>query len=151
MKKLYLLGCLVMAGVVVTAQSSKAVHWTFTSKKLADKVYEVHMTASIDGNYHMYSQNVGVDGPVPTSFKLTVNPLVVADGKVKEVGKVVKKHEEVWGGDVQYYERTVDFVQVVKLKGNVKTNLAGSVEFMVCNDSQCLPPATVEFKVPIGG
>ncbi len=140
-----------MVGAAVTAQSSKAVHWTFTSKKLADKVYEVHMTASIDGNYHMYSQNVGVDGPVPTSFKLTANPLVVADGKVKEVGKVVKKHEEVWGGDVQYYERTVDFVQVVKLKGNVKTNLAGSVEFMVCNESQCLPPATVEFKVPIGG
>ncbi len=73
------------------------------------------------------------------------------DGKVKEVGKVVKKKEEVWGGDVNYYEKTVDFVQVVKLKSNVKTNLAGSVEFMVCNDSQCLPPATVEFKVPIGG
>src|ERR1700680_2394583 len=129
MKKLYLLGCLVMAGVAATAQSFKVVHWTFTSKKLADKVYEVHMTASIDGNYHMYSQNVGVDGPVPTSFKLTVNPLVSADGKVKEVGKVIKKKEEVWGGDVNYYERTVDFVQVVKLKGNVKTNLAGSVEF----------------------
>jgi len=151
MKKLYLLGCLVMAGIAATAQSSKAVHWTFTSKKLADKVYEVHMTASIDGDYHIYAQNVGVDGPVPTSFKLTVNPLFSADGKVKEVGKVVKKKEEVWGGVVNYYEKTVDFVQVVKLKGNVKTNLAGSVEFMVCNDSQCLPPATVEFKVPIGG
>ncbi len=140
-----------MAGVAVTAQSSKAVHWTFTSKKLADKVYEVHMTASIDGDYHIYAQNVGVDGPVPTSFKLTANPLFSADGKVKEVGKVVKKKEEVWGGVVNYYEKTVDFVQVVKLKGNVKTNLAGSVEFMVCNDSQCLPPATVDFKVPIGG
>ena len=151
MKKLYLLGCLVMAGLAVTAQSSKAVHWTFTSKKLADKVYEVHMTASIDGNYHMYAQNVGVDGPIPTSFKITANPLVVVDGKVKEVGKLVQKKEEVWGGDVRYYEKSVDFVQVVKLKGNVKTNLAGSVEFMVCNESQCLPPATVDFKVNIGG
>jgi len=151
MKKLYLLGCLVMAGLAVTAQSSKAVHWTFTSKKLADKVYEVHMTASIDGNYHMYAQNVGVDGPIPTSFKITANPLVAMDGKVKEVGKLVQKKEEVWGGDVRYYEKSVDFVQVVKLKGNVKTNLAGSVEFMVCNESQCLPPATVDFKVNIGG
>jgi thiol:disulfide interchange protein DsbD len=140
-----------MAGLAVTAQSSKAVHWTFTSKKLADKVYEVHMTASIDGNYHMYAQNVGVDGPIPTSFKITANPLVVMDGKVKEVGKLVQKKEEVWGGDVRYYEKSVDFVQVVKLKGNVKTNMAGTVEFMVCNESQCLPPATVDFKVNIGG
>jgi hypothetical protein len=151
MKKLYLLGCLVMAGLAVTAQSSKAVHWTFTSKKLADKVYEVHMTAMIDGNYHMYSQNVGVDGPIPTSFKITTNPLVMMDGKIKEVGKLIQKKEEVWGGDVRYYEKNVEFVQVVKLKGNVKTNLAGSVEFMVCDDSQCLPPATVDFKVNIGG
>jgi thiol:disulfide interchange protein DsbD len=151
MKKLYLLGCLVMAGLAVTAQSSKAVHWTFTSKKLSDKVYEIHMTASIDGDYHMYSQNIGVDGPIPTSFKMTPNPLLVRDGKVKEVGKLVKKKEEVWGGDVLYYERSVDFVQVVRLKGNVKTNLAGTVQFMVCNESQCLPPADVEFKVNIGG
>jgi len=42
-------------------------------------------------------------------------------------------------------------VQLVKLKGNIKTTLAGSVEFMVCNDSHCLPPSTVEFKVNIGG
>lgn len=151
MRKLYLLGSLLLAGVAVSAQSNKAVHWTFTAKKIADKTFEVHMTATIDGNYHLYAQNAGVDGPIPTSFKFTANPLAVNDGKVAEVGKMVKKKEEVWGGDVQYYEKTVDFVQKVKLKGNVKTNLAGSVEFMVCNDTQCLPPATVEFKVNIGG
>jgi thiol:disulfide interchange protein DsbD len=151
MKKLYLLGCLIMAGMAVSAQSSKAVHWTFTAKKLADKVYEVHLTASIDGNYHMYAQKAGVDGPIPTTIKFVANPLAVAEGKVSEVGKLVKKKEEAWGGDVMYYEKNVDFVQVVKLKGKIKTNLAGSVEFMVCNDSQCLPPATVDFKVPVGG
>jgi hypothetical protein len=151
MKKLYLLGCLVAAGMAVSAQSSKAVQWTFTSKKIAEKTFEVHMTASISGEYHMYAQNAGVEGPLPTVFKFTTNPLAIADGKVKEVGKVVKKHEEVWGGDVMYYEKSVDFVQVVRLKGNIKTNLAGTVEFMVCNESQCLPPSTVDFKVNIGG
>ena len=41
-------------------------------------------------------------------------------------------------------KNTVDFVQTVKLKGNIKTSVAGSVEFMVCNDSRCLPPSTIE-------
>jgi len=140
-----------MAGMAASAQSNKAVHWTFTAKKLSVGVFEVHMTATIDGNYHLYAQTVGVEGPLPTVFTFTPNPLATRDGKVKEDGKLVKKKEEVWGGDVMYYERTVDFVQVVRLKGKIKTNLAGSVEFMVCNDSQCLPPATVEFKVPVGG
>src|SRR5882757_4356792 len=99
MKKLYLLGCLVMAGIAASAQSNKAVHWAFSSKKIADKVYEVHMTATIDGNYHMYAQEVGVDGPLATVFKVTANPLVTADGKIKDVGKLVKKMEEVWGGE----------------------------------------------------
>jgi thiol:disulfide interchange protein DsbD len=109
------------------------------------------MTATVNGDWHLYAQNVGVDGPIPTSFTFNKNPLVTLDSKIKEVGNLVKKKEQVWGGVVNYYETKVNFIQVVKLKSNVKTNLAGKVEFMVCNDSQCLPPSTVDFKVNIGG
>ena len=151
MKQLHILFLLMITAATLNGQSAKQVQWAYTTRKVADKTYEVHMTATIGINYHMYAQNAGVDGPLPTVFKISSNPLVLVDGKVKEVGKMIKKREDVWGGDVQYYEKTVDFVQLVRLKGNIKTNLAGSVEFMVCNESQCLPPSTVEFKVNIGG
>ena len=151
MKKFYLLFLLSVFALALNAQSAKQVQWAYTSKKIADKVYEVHMTATIGPNYHMYAQNAGVEGPLPTVFKFVTNPLIGLDGKVKEDGRLIKKREEVWGGNVQYYENTVDFVQTVKLKANVKTNLAGSVEFIVCNESRCLPPSTIEFKVNIGG
>ena len=55
------------------------------------------MTATIGANYHMYAQNAGVEGPLPTTFKFVNNPLAGLDGKVKEDGKVIKKKEEVWG------------------------------------------------------
>lgn len=132
------------------AQSSKMVRWDYTVKKIADKTYEVHMTANINGNFHLYAQKVGVDGPVPTTFSFAKNPLISLQGDVKEVGKLIKKHEAVWEGNVSYYEKLVNFVQVVKLKANVKTNLAGKVEFMVCNEKECLPPGDVDFKVNIG-
>jgi thiol:disulfide interchange protein DsbD len=135
----------------VFGQSNKQVQWNFTSKKIAENTYEIHMTATVNGSWHLYAQEVGVDGPVPTTFSFTKNPLLVIDKKVKEEGKLVKKKEEVWGGVVNYYENKVNFIQVVKLKSNAKTNVAGKVEFMVCNDSQCLPPSTVDFKVNIGG
>lgn len=109
------------------------------------------MTASIAGDFHMYAQNVGVDGPLPTTFSFTKNPLIILDGKVKENGKVIKKFESIWGGNVSYFEKTVDFVQVVKLKANVKTNFAAKVEFMVCDENKCLPPSEVDIKVNIGG
>lgn len=135
----------------VFGQSNKQVQWNFSTKKVNETTYEIHMTATVNGDWHLYAQNVGVDGPVPTSFTFNKNPLLVLDNKIKEVGTMVKKKEQVWGGVVNYYENKVNFIQVVKLKSNVKTNLAGKVEFMVCNDSQCLPPSTVDFKVNIGG
>lgn len=151
MKTTLLLTLLLFAGFISMAQSDKMVQWKYEVKKIGDKTYEVHMTANINGNFHMYAQKVGVEGPLPTTFSFTKNPLITLQGDVKEVGKLIKKHETVWEGNVNYYEKSVDFVQVVKLKANVKTNLAGKVEFMVCDEKQCLPPGDVEIKVNIGG
>lgn len=150
--KVTLLSLLVtMISAVSFAQSSTQVKWTYSSKKIADKTYEVRVKATVNGDWHIYSQNVGVDGPIPTAFTFTKNPLLVVDGKVKEVGKLITKDEEVWGGKVNYYEKTVEFIQTVKVKGSAKTNLAGKVEYMVCNDEKCLPPSETTFSVAVGG
>ncbi len=153
MKRIILFMGLVFCANILFAQngSARMVDWNFSSKKVAADTYEIHFTANINGKYHMYAQNVGVEGPVATAFTFTRNPLVTLNGKVKEIGKMVSKHEEVWGGDVNFYENKVEFVQQVKLKKNIKTNVGGSVEFMVCDDKECLPPAEVPFKVNIGG
>jgi hypothetical protein len=136
---------------IAQSGSAKEVKWTFTSKKISENVYEVRMAANINGDYHMYAQQAGAEGPIPTTFKFTPNPLVTLDGKTKEEGKLVNKFESAWDGKVNYYEKKVEFVQVVKLKGKVKTNIAGKVEFIVCNESRCLPPAEVDFKIAVGG
>lgn len=151
MKAIILVGLSLLTCSLVMAQSNKQVNWSCSAKKIGDRTYEVHMTATIGGDFHLYAQDAGGEGPIATSFTFTKSPLFILNGKVLENGKLVKKYEEAWKHDVRYYERTVDFVQVVKLKSNVKTNLAGKVEFMVCNDHECLPPADVDIKVPIGG
>ena len=151
MKRTLLLIGAALIGTFTMAQSSKQVSWTWSTKKIATMTYEVHMTATIGGDYHLYAQDAGGDGPIPTTFTFTKSPLFALNGAVQEKGQLIKKFESAWNHDVKYYERTVDFVQVVKLKSNIKTNLAGKVEFMVCNDHECLPPADVDIKVNIGG
>lgn len=131
--------------------SAKQVTWVFSSKKLSGNSWEITMTASINGSYHMYAQKAGAEGPVPTNFEFNANPLLVLKGGVKESGNLIKKFEKAWEGDVNYFEKKAVFTQVVDVKGKVKTSLNGLVTFMVCNDNQCLPPAEVSFKVPIGG
>ena len=151
MKQLSGLVFLCLINLLLHAQSDRQVQWDYSAKKIADKTYELHLKAAIGGNYHMYAQDAGVEGPLPTAITFIKNPLAVIEGGTKESGKRVKKYETAWKGNVNYYEHSVDFIQVVKLKGNIKTNVAGSVEFMVCNDSQCLPPSTVNFKINVGG
>jgi hypothetical protein len=151
MKKALLSGVGILMVAIAFAQSSKQVQWVYSAKKIAEKIYEIHMIATINGDYHLYSQDVGGEGPVATSFSFVKSPLLILDGRVKESGKLIKKFETAWNHDVRYYEKSVDFVQVVKLKSNIKTDLSGKVEFMVCNDKQCLPPAEVEIKVNVGG
>ena len=131
--------------------SAKQVSWTFAAKKIGDKKYEVKMTATIAGNYHLYAQIAGVEGPIPTSITFTPNPLLTMDGKPVEQGKKITKMEEAWGGKVNFSEKTGTFVQVVNAKTKAKTSLNGKIDFMVCDDELCLPPAEVPFKIAIGG
>lgn len=131
--------------------SAKQVVWSYTSKKIADKKYELRLTASINGNFHLYAQNAGIEGPVATTISFTPNPLFALEGKTTEIGKKVTKVEEAWGGKVNFYEKTVTFVQVVQAKSKAKSSLNGKIEFMVCNDEVCLPPSETTFKIPVGG
>lgn len=130
--------------------SAKQTTWIFSAKKIADKKYEVKLTATIAGNFHLYAQNAGVDGPVPTSITFLPNPLLTLAGKPVEKGKKITKVEEVWGGKVNFYEKNITFVQIVTAKTKARTTLNGKVEFMVCNDDVCLPPSEVPFKIAIG-
>jgi hypothetical protein len=150
MKKIVLAAAILITGITANAQVKKAVNWTFSSKKIADKTYEVHMTATISGNYHMYAQKNSGD-VVPVTFTFTKTPLLSLQGKVKEVGKLISKYEEIWKAKVNYYEGTVDFVQVVKSKVAAPVSVKGTLNYSVCDDRQCLPPTDVNFDVKVGG
>jgi thiol:disulfide interchange protein DsbD len=151
MQKIILLALVLLTGASIHAQNGSAtqVQWTYTAKKISAKVYEVHMTAKIGTGWHLYSQNAG-NGPVPTSFTWTANPLLTPSATTREVGAMKKVYEPAFKSEVHYYQNTVDFVQTVKLKSPVKTTLSGKVEFMVCNDHECLPPTDVPFSVELG-
>jgi thiol:disulfide interchange protein DsbD len=93
--------------------------------------------------------NTPDNGPVPTAVSFKKNPLLSLNGSVKENGKLKTDHDEVFGVDVKYYADKVEYVQSVKLKSAVKTNITGTVKYMVCNDKLCLPPKTIPFNIQL--
>lgn len=150
MKKIFLLLFLFPVCFSGYSQLISPVKWTFTSKKISEKVYDVYMSAVLEYKWHMYSQDAG-EGPEPTSFKFSKNPLVKLDGKVKEQGKLEKSFDPNFNSTLKFYASKVEFVQRVKLKSSAATVLKGSVNFMVCDDKKCLPPKEVPFSVKLPG
>ncbi|NOT49866.1 MAG: hypothetical protein HOP10_01140 [Chitinophagaceae bacterium] len=146
MKRLVLSAIVIFAAVAAKAQLNP-VTWSFSATKIDDKKYEIHMKATIQTNWHLYSQ-VQPENAIaqPTAFTINKNPLFVLDGKIKEVGKM-----EAVSGEypANQYSNSVDFVQAIKLKSTAKTNFTGSVEYQTCDDKKCLPPKTVTISIAI--
>ena len=149
MKKFFALAIIMVIALSLKAQLNP-VSWSFSAKKVGDKTYEIHMTATMQNRWHLYSQNQPDDAIIsPTTFTFNPNPLFTLEGKIKEVGKMEKFHDPKLKLSANQYSSSVDFVQVVKLKTNAKTNFSGSVEYQTCDDEKCLPPKTVTYNISI--
>jgi thiol:disulfide interchange protein DsbD len=149
MKRFGLLITLFFMTAAAMAQKNEPVQWNFAATKKADKTYEVTFSATVEKPWHIYSQTTPKGGPVPTKITYKTNPLIVVDGTAKENGSLKQIHDKFFGVDVKYFSDRVDFVQTLTLKANAKTNLSGTIEYMVCNDEECLPPKKVPFDLKL--
>ena len=147
MKKL-LVFFLVFAVYHVQAQILEPVKWSFSSKKVSDKVANLIITAKINTGWHVYSQFIEEGGPIPTSFKFTPSGDYRLSGKVAEFPKAVSAFDKNFDMQIAWHEKEVIFTQKIILS-KPKTTVSGVLEFMVCNDEKCLPPTEVEFTIPV--
>jgi|SRR5882757_954623 len=150
MKKCVMLVVGVLFATGSFAQGEKnPVSWSFWKKKMDATTYEIHLTAAIGDGWHTYSQTTPGGGPVPTAIEFIKNPLLILQGEAKENGKLEKHFEPLFNVEVRQFSDKVDFVQIVKVKGRIKANLAGTIRYMTCNDQQCLPPTEQKFSVTL--
>lgn len=139
-----------LGSVFVAKAQLNPVLWSFSAIKTGEKTFEIHMKATIQQGWHLYSQSQPKDAiAMPTTFTINANPLFSKEGKIKELGKMEKMNDATLGVTNHQYSNTVDFVQKVKLKANVKTNFTGNVEFQTCDDKKCLPPKKVNYNIAI--
>lgn len=149
MKQFFSLLAALLLSSMAMSQVKNPVKWIFSAKKIDATTYELHLTASIDPGWHIYTIDHSADIGVATSIVLKSNPLATSQGKVKVVGKAVTLRDPSTAEMVKFYEKTVDFVQVVKLKKPLKTSFSGTVEYMACDDKQCLPPTEKPFTIAL--
>jgi hypothetical protein len=124
------------------------VHWSYGAKKLSSTEAVVFFKATIDAGWHVYSQFVKPGGPVKTSFDFDASSDFTLDGSTQEPTPTVRK-EKVFGNmEIGFFEQSVIFKQKIRLKA-AQANVKGKLQYMTCNDSQCLPPDEVDFSIAI--
>ncbi len=148
MKKVILLIAVLTSTVSMAfSQIVTPVIWSYAAKKTGKNEATVYLKAKIDKSWHIYSLDVKDGGPVKTTFTFAPSTAYALVGKTLEP-KPTEKYEPAFKMNVSYFEDQVVFQQKVKLNKSA-TTVKGKLEFMVCNDKQCLPPDEVAFAIPI--
>lgn len=147
MKRLFLVIAVSMLTMAAHSQILKPVTWSYAAKRTSKTEATIFVKATIDEGWHLYSQNVKDGGPIKTTFTFPAAKTYTVVGKTIEP-KAVTRYEDTFKMDVSFFEKSVIFQQKVKLTGKTAI-VKGTVEFMTCDDKQCLPPEEVSFSVPV--
>jgi DsbC/DsbD-like thiol-disulfide interchange protein len=140
---------MLVAGATATqAQILHPVTWSYGAKKLNAKEAVLFLKATVENGWHIYSQNVSDGGPVKTSFTFAAAKGYKLNGRVTEPAPIVR-FEKAFNMQVSYFEHEVIFQQKIKLTGAAQVTIKGTLEYMTCNDKQCLPPEDVNFTIPV--
>ncbi|MFB9110358.1 protein-disulfide reductase DsbD family protein [Flavobacterium gyeonganense] len=131
-------------------QMYNPVKWKTSAEQLSEKEYLLKIQAEIQSGWHLYGQYIEEGGPSRTAFSFK-NP----NKNFELIGKTTeeKGHEvqdKIFDMKIKYFEGKALFTQKIKIVSGSITVVNAEVEFMVCDDSNCLPPSSEEliFKIP---
>lgn len=142
MRKILSLLLFLMISVAAVAQNP--VHFTVQLKEGKGAEAEIVFTGKIDKGWHVYSTNLGSDGPISATFNTDKMDGVELVGKLQAKGNEISQYDNMFGMKLRYFENQVQFVQRIKYtKPNY--SIACYLEYGACNDEMCMPPTQVEF------
>ena len=137
---------LLFLSVVANGQMMNPVHFKSelkTTKGTSEG--EIIFSATIDAGWHVYSTDLGEDGPISASFNVVKMEGVETVGKLTPKGNVVKKYDEMFGMELKFFEKTATFVQKIRFT-KPEYVIDCYLEYGACNDQSCMPPTEVTFK-----
>ena len=68
MKKIVAFLSIILLGLTSYSQILDPVKWSTSIEKVSELEYDLIMQATIEAKWHLYSQNIPEDGPIPTTF-----------------------------------------------------------------------------------
>lgn len=124
-----------------------AVSWSRSIEDKSPTEKVLVLTATIKGDWHLYSTELPAGGPTPT--QLVVDKIQGAElvGKLTASQQPVEKFDPNFEMTLRFFGGKVSFRQKIRITDPKKFAFEGYVRYMVCNDQQCLPPTNWDFTI----
>lgn len=145
MKKMMTLATLLLIALFANAQMLNPVKFSTQLKTNGTAEAEIVFSGKIDAGWHVYSTNLGSDGPISATFNVTKLDGVELVGKLTPRGKEIAQYDKLFEMKLRYFEGSVQFVQKVKFTKSNYT-IDAYLEYGACNDQNCMPPTSVSIK-----
>ena len=134
---------LLAAIAAANAQKLDPIQWTLTSditKAPAGSSVPLHLKATFQEGWHLYSLTTPQGGPIPTTAALAENP-AVKSAKLYQPPPH-RQFDKNFNLDTETFEKQVDLPLTANLAPDAKgsVELTANVRYQACNDRQCLPP-----------
>jgi thiol:disulfide interchange protein DsbD len=108
--------------------------------KVGEEV-ELIINARIDDKWHLYSSDFSEDvGPVVFTMKFKPSPAYALVGKLQSI-KAHHEHDDVFNGDVAFWEKTGELRQKIKILQPGPLTISGEADYQTCTDvdGRCVP------------
>ena len=145
MKKVMMILWTLMVVLGMHAQMVDPVHFTSELKMGEGTEAEIIFHATIDNGWHVYSTEIGEDGPIEATFNVEKMEGAELVGKLTPVGKVIKKMDKLFNMELKYFEKEATFVQKIRFT-KPQYDIDCYLEYGACSDASCLPPSEIALK-----
>lgn len=140
MKKLTLFVLMLVVTVGAWAQMVDPVHFTSQLKMTGGDEAEIIFSAKIDKGWHLYSTELGNDGPISATFNINKMEGAKTVGKLMPRGNEISQYDNMFGMKLRFFEGSGSFVQKIKFTAE-NYNIDCYLEYGACNDEMCMPPS----------
>ena len=145
MKKVFIILVSLMVVLGIHAQMVDPVHFTSKLKMGEGAEAEIIFHATIDDGWHVYSTELGDDGPIEATFNVEKMEGAELVGKLTPVGKVIKKMDKLFNMELKYFEKEATFIQKIRFT-KPQYDIDCYLEYGACSDASCMPPSEVVLK-----
>lgn len=139
------MGAMLLMVLTAMAQMEDPVKFTAEIKTGKTAEAEIVFSGRIESGWHIYSTDLGSNGPTEASFHVNKADGIELVGKLMPRGKEKSHFDQMFGMNVRYFEGTAQFVQKIRFTKPTYT-IDAYLEYGVCSDENCLPPGEVALK-----